>query len=586
MILISLFLFQNFFLQKNVVSQTSATPLTYHAVVIGSNNMVVDYAVGNYDIKAAGIFNGFSQKKADNTYFFPRVLKNAYGTDRKFTSAIGVVNTQNNSSSFTLTLYNEQGTKIADITRPISPFGKVSLYLKDFSNVPDGVYSGVIKTSGTKLVADINHLGEGEPQDNRRYGALEGKPQFYGASKWYIPIIHRKSWSPADWETTILVQNVTSSPVNFSIKVYRGDNGASVKTCSFTDLKPFAAKTLYIPSDSCLASISQGTQYTAIVEATGNVMVDVDHTSYNNKQSLHEEAFPSHLVSNILYTPRVYKNHNSWVSSITVQNTCSSNINVRVDYYRDNGNLVSTLKSDCSSFTLSPNAQKIIYAPDCLSDTFITTSIIVSAKVYVTSPTTNNNCLAGFYHIARKGNDVYTDKLAGGAKLHAPVDSDTVFFVPRVYRDYYAWNSSIDIMNVSSQQISPIVYILNPQGQIITRRQFTIASFANFDVYMPTYFTNLPLNNLTPTLAPSGYPPIPTPTPTRTPTPTPSCPKKPQGDADCNGSINETDYTIWKCEFLGNGTCSSPQSTRKADFNLDNKVNLVDFEIWRRSVYR
>jgi hypothetical protein len=66
-------------------------------------------------------------------------------------------------------------------------------------------------------------------------------------------------------------------------------------------------------------------------------------------------------------------------------------------------------------------------------------------------------------------------------------------------------------------------------------------------------------------------------------TTTPACTKKTQGDANCDGSINDGDYTVWKCEFLGGGSCSNPSSTKTADFNLDTKVNLVDFEIWRKN---
>jgi len=66
-------------------------------------------------------------------------------------------------------------------------------------------------------------------------------------------------------------------------------------------------------------------------------------------------------------------------------------------------------------------------------------------------------------------------------------------------------------------------------------------------------------------------------------TQSPDCPKKTQGDANCDGNINENDYNIWRCEFLGNGTCSNPSSQKTADFNLDTKVDLVDFEIWRQN---
>jgi len=107
----------------------------------------------------------------------------------------------------------------------------------------------------------------------------------------------------------------------------------------------------------------------------------------------------------------------------------------------------------------------------------------------------------------------------------------------------------------------------------------------------------------TPTRTPTPRPPTPTPTRTPTPTPVPGYPgdrpppppqvptntppqvptNTPTGDANSDGNIDDTDYTIWKCEFLGQGVCSNPSSNKTADFNNDGRVDLVDFEIWRRS---
>lgn len=74
------------------------------------------------------------------------------------------------------------------------------------------------------------------------------------------------------------------------------------------------------------------------------------------------------------------------------------------------------------------------------------------------------------------------------------------------------------------------------------------------------------------------------PTTTITPLPTnPNCPLKSKGDVNCDGKTDESDFIIWKCEFRGNGTCNNPPSQKSADFNTDELINLVDFEIFRRN---
>ncbi len=72
----------------------------------------------------------------------------------------------------------------------------------------------------------------------------------------------------------------------------------------------------------------------------------------------------------------------------------------------------------------------------------------------------------------------------------------------------------------------------------------------------------------------------------------PNCHLRNQGDANCDGNINENDYNIWKCEFLemnyvltqGEIRCITSSSiSLTASFNLDQKVDLIDFEIWRKN---
>lgn len=71
------------------------------------------------------------------------------------------------------------------------------------------------------------------------------------------------------------------------------------------------------------------------------------------------------------------------------------------------------------------------------------------------------------------------------------------------------------------------------------------------------------------------------PTPTITPTaePIPECPRKGQGDANCDGVIDGVDYVIWlnsQCVAIPPQVCADI----KADFNFDTKINDDDYKIW------
>ena len=76
---------------------------------------------------------------------------------------------------------------------------------------------------------------------------------------------------------------------------------------------------------------------------------------------------------------------------------------------------------------------------------------------------------------------------------------------------------------------------------------------------------------------PPAYTPVP-------PTPTPNpCLKQSQGDANCDGSINDADFLVFKSVIRGLGSTCTLCS---ADFNKDGKTSLVDYEIWRNSAYK
>lgn len=91
-------------------------------------------------------------------------------------------------------------------------------------------------------------------------------------------------------------------------------------------------------------------------------------------------------------------------------------------------------------------------------------------------------------------------------------------------------------------------------------------------------FTNAYIGNICAAAVPTpSLPPIAT--ATGGPTPNPSCPKKNQGDADCDGFIKLADYDTLRKEFYGELT------TKTADFNGDGRVSLADHSLWRQTYF-
>lgn len=66
---------------------------------------------------------------------------------------------------------------------------------------------------------------------------------------------------------------------------------------------------------------------------------------------------------------------------------------------------------------------------------------------------------------------------------------------------------------------------------------------------------------------------------TTTPPTSGSCPRKSQGDADCDSLIKLSDFEIFRKEY------TNVLATKTADFNIDSKVDLADFQIFRNGYF-
>lgn len=99
------------------------------------------------------------------------------------------------------------------------------------------------------------------------------------------------------------------------------------------------------------------------------------------------------------------------------------------------------------------------------------------------------------------------------------------------------------------------------------------------------YSVTFTVNNPTPTPTQMTGTVVPTAIPTKTPTPstlpttipptTVVCPLKPQGDANCDNKVDMIDYEIWRQDFVN-------QTSGDADFDKNGQTDLIDYETWRQ----
>lgn len=90
----------------------------------------------------------------------------------------------------------------------------------------------------------------------------------------------------------------------------------------------------------------------------------------------------------------------------------------------------------------------------------------------------------------------------------------------------------------------------------------------------------------TPTDTQASITPVPSPTPQLPPPSNPStapvtlsCSLRNKGDANCDNKINNSDFDVWRDEFISE--LAGITTERHSDFNNDSVINIVDFNIWK-----
>jgi parallel beta-helix repeat protein len=569
---------------------------SYSAVLVAEKPIVVDYSYSDGERAMAFLNKAQRLAYADKKIFLPRVLKQAYG--KNFNSGIVVMNTEGRETAVSLKILNKDGGSVLkEYSFNLPAFGFKGIWPPSYSDWPTNPQDppAIIESTNTKIVVDVDLRSTDNVDGGQRGGAYEGISQKITDKVWYVPIILRDAYNEG-WESGIIIQNTENNPTNLTISLYGLDDNYQ-KTCGNISLGAYGQLIIYFPNNNsnyCFSDLASGKRYSAkIISSTTKIAVVQSHSSFSKRKLIEENAIPQNLVGKKILVPRIYNNYSGWISSFTIQNAAENqNANFKVTYIKDNG-IISSGNGDCYEGTIFPLKSKLIYPPGA--------SCIPEGQNFYSSviESTNNVDLAGLYHLAYPKTTTDPNNLSqyrsAGNSSFSEKEAGKVFFVPRIYFYSWNWQSGLVVQNAINESNKFSLYILNNEGKILAKREnISLTNYQAKSYYIPTdFFSDLAEEKILGSFSSDSLPSdegssSPTPTFTPAPTLTPACAKKTLGDANCDGNINNDDYNIWKCEFLNQGQCSdtsivSHTTNKSADFNLDTKVDLFDFEIWRKN---
>ncbi|MCX7881497.1 MAG: hypothetical protein N2482_03260 [Patescibacteria group bacterium] len=553
-------------------------PSRLSAIIEGNHSLAVDYS-SSYNEKIAILNKGHSLSNVGDvgkTIFLPRILKSAYkhSNDEKdlgFDSEIIIMNTEDKETHIDLKIYPKDGMKVYSFTLP--PFGFKIISTQSYSDWPtDPVDPPAIINSDTEIAVDVNLINSYSSSYGERGGSYEGISEKTVSKKWYVPIILRNAYNEG-WETGIIIQNAINEPANLSISLNGLDNNYK-KECNIS-LPGNGQKIIYFPNTSyneCFQDLinkpdyNNNKKFSAVINSDKNIAVVLSHSSASKRKLIEENAIPDKLAGSKIFVPRVYNNYYNWMSSFTIQNILSSEnesenkkVNIIIKYVKKDGTIISSKSNDDNCYNKTIDSLKSLIVVGIGNNCFPQndfSSAVISLKE------NDNSSLVGVYHLgypqSSKDNSDLSIYKAAGATVFSNKDISTKFFIPQIYFDYNNnKQTGVQIQNADEGVTNFNFKILNEKGEVLAeKKNISLNPYQPIFYYIPNFLLQ--------DVAQAD-----------------DCISKNYGDVNCDGSVNESDYIIWKCEFLGNGSCSDPVSNLTADFNLNNKIDLGDFEIWR-----
>ncbi|MHB0988690.1 MAG: hypothetical protein ACYC3P_08520 [Bellilinea sp.] len=251
------------------------------------------------------------------------------------------------------------------------------------------------------------------------------------------------------WSSGIKIQNLDgSAPANLSVNLYSAAGTLVTTITTTSNGNPLSTPVggsveLYMPAYSSVAS----GLYSAVVTSTTAVSGVVTSTNYEYGMA---DSYTSMLPAKNITIPYTYRNHNSYSTEITLQNTTSVSTNVTVTFKEPSSSIAysdSGLHEKIVNFSIPANGSKSL---DTTAVDFNDLGWFIGAATI--SSEQDLTAVANQYRVVGAGDTPGNLMISSRGLIN--LDSGVKLVVPSLYKEFSGsngtWRSGIKIQNQNS----------------------------------------------------------------------------------------------------------------------------------------
>ncbi len=348
-------------------------------------------------------------------------LAGAQGIVGKWDSSFTVVNLGTASATVSITFYDDEGGEhvpaVLDAAVPTptpNPFSlaggaSMVIYVPGIpaTELADGRYS-VVVSADQPIAAIANLVGaNGGIYYNGSYSGASDEAQ----TSQSLPSVNKAFWG---WNSHLSIQNLTGAAQTVNVDFYNG-TATSIDT-----------ETLSVPAYSSwhldvagITEVPDGFNGSVVVTAAGPVAAIDNQTNDTLGNTQDYNAFSSGATT--MYCAALYQQYYTWDTSLNVQNVGTTTTTVDIAY------------SDGTTTTkeLGPNAAFLFLQAGETHTAATFSAVVTSAEPIVAVVNAANPVNQA---------QTYTCVPAGAMSFYAPI----------VEKNYYGWDSGVQIQNLSS----------------------------------------------------------------------------------------------------------------------------------------